>query len=217
MTNFLEPWVLLRLAAGVVAFALFTRGAMTAQKVLRHFDVRRATEGQLALEKQLEGTERPRLEQVLRRCAVADVLTADLAVALTREPAAPQLLWMLEERGLGAWERRPAGRVFVLFPVVRTFVAERVREEHPDEWGRAQLAAARWYLTNGYPVEALRHAVGAGVALPDACRMVATTPARAIGLGDQVGALVAGLRADLVMLDDDLNVVRVMRGGDWVE
>ncbi len=64
---------------------------------------------------------------------------------------------------------------------------------------------------------ALRHAVGAGVALPDACRMVATTPARAIGLGDRVGALVAGLRADLVMLDDDLNVVRVMRGGDWVE
>lgn len=54
MTNFLEPWVLLRLAAGVVAFALFARGAMTAQKVLRHFDVRRATEGQLALEKQLE-------------------------------------------------------------------------------------------------------------------------------------------------------------------
>lgn len=64
---------------------------------------------------------------------------------------------------------------------------------------------------------ALRHAVGAGVALPDACRMVATTPARAIGLGDRVGALVAGLRADLVVLDDDLNVVRVMRGGNWVE
>ncbi|HEY0697053.1 MAG TPA: N-acetylglucosamine-6-phosphate deacetylase [Micromonospora sp.] len=64
---------------------------------------------------------------------------------------------------------------------------------------------------------ALRRAVGAGVALPDACRMVATTPARAIGLGDQVGALVAGLRADLVVLDDDLRVVRVMRGGAWVE
>ena len=64
---------------------------------------------------------------------------------------------------------------------------------------------------------ALRHAVGAGVALPDACRMVATTPARAIGLGDRVGELVAGLRADLVVLDDDLNVVRVMRGGNWVE
>ncbi|SCG53412.1 N-acetylglucosamine-6-phosphate deacetylase [Micromonospora inositola] len=64
---------------------------------------------------------------------------------------------------------------------------------------------------------ALRHAVAAGIALPDACRMVATTPARAIGLGDRVGALRPGLRADLVVLDDDLNVVRVMRGGSWVE
>ncbi|MFD2767597.1 N-acetylglucosamine-6-phosphate deacetylase [Micromonospora eburnea] len=64
---------------------------------------------------------------------------------------------------------------------------------------------------------ALRHAVAAGVTLPDACRMVATTPARAIGLGDQVGALQAGLRADLVVLDDELNVVRVMRAGTWLE
>lgn len=52
--NLLEPWVLLRLVAGIVACALFARGAMTAQKVLRHFDVARATEGQLALERQLE-------------------------------------------------------------------------------------------------------------------------------------------------------------------
>lgn len=52
--NLLEPWVLFRLAAGLVATALFLRGAFTAQKVLRRFDVQRATEGQLALEKQLE-------------------------------------------------------------------------------------------------------------------------------------------------------------------
>ncbi|SCF35723.1 N-acetylglucosamine-6-phosphate deacetylase [Micromonospora mirobrigensis] len=64
---------------------------------------------------------------------------------------------------------------------------------------------------------ALRHAVAAGIPMPDAVRMVATTPARAIGLGDRVGALQVGLRADLVVLDDDLNVVRVMRGGAWVE
>jgi hypothetical protein len=54
MTNLLEPWVLLRLLAGLIAFGLFARGALTAQKVLRHFDVARATEGQLALEKRLE-------------------------------------------------------------------------------------------------------------------------------------------------------------------
>ncbi|MEV0152690.1 N-acetylglucosamine-6-phosphate deacetylase [Micromonospora sp. NPDC050686] len=64
---------------------------------------------------------------------------------------------------------------------------------------------------------ALRHAVAAGVPMADAVRMVATTPARAIGLGDKVGALHVGLRADLVVLDDDLNVVRVMRAGEWVE
>lgn len=64
---------------------------------------------------------------------------------------------------------------------------------------------------------ALRHAVAAGIAVPDACRMVATTPARAIGLGDRVGALRAGLRADLVVLDDGLNVLRVMRAGQWLD
>ncbi|WP_434743794.1 N-acetylglucosamine-6-phosphate deacetylase [Micromonospora sp. SH-82] len=64
---------------------------------------------------------------------------------------------------------------------------------------------------------ALRHAVDAGMTLVDVARMAATTPARAIGLGDRVGALRAGLRADLVVLDDDLNVFRVMRAGSWVE
>ena len=54
MTNLLEPWVLLRLVAGLVAALFFTRGAITASRVLRHFDVAKATEGQLALEKQLE-------------------------------------------------------------------------------------------------------------------------------------------------------------------
>ncbi|MBY8873108.1 N-acetylglucosamine-6-phosphate deacetylase [Micromonospora sp. PLK6-60] len=64
---------------------------------------------------------------------------------------------------------------------------------------------------------ALRRALAAGIPMTDAVRMVATTPARAIGLGDRVGALQVGLRADLVVLDDDLNVVRVMRAGEWVE
>ncbi len=64
---------------------------------------------------------------------------------------------------------------------------------------------------------ALRHAVKVGVPVPDAVRMVSTTPALAVGLGAQVGALQAGLRADLVELDDELNVVRVMRAGEWVQ
>ena len=63
---------------------------------------------------------------------------------------------------------------------------------------------------------ALRRAVGAGVPLVDAVRMAATTPARVLGLAGTVGALAPGLRADLVALDADLRVVRVMRAGGWV-
>jgi hypothetical protein len=75
VTNLLEPWVLFRLAAGLVATALFVRGAFTAQKVLRRFDVRRATEGQLALEKQLELA-----ATFARVAAVVQVLALVLAV-----------------------------------------------------------------------------------------------------------------------------------------
>jgi hypothetical protein len=52
--NLLEPFILLRLLAGLTAAALFVRGALTSARVLRHFDVRDASEGQLALEKQSE-------------------------------------------------------------------------------------------------------------------------------------------------------------------
>jgi N-acetylglucosamine-6-phosphate deacetylase len=63
---------------------------------------------------------------------------------------------------------------------------------------------------------ALRNAVRAGIALPDAAAMAATTPARVLGLADELGALEAGLRADLVVLAPDLTVKRVMRAGAWV-
>jgi N-acetylglucosamine-6-phosphate deacetylase len=63
---------------------------------------------------------------------------------------------------------------------------------------------------------ALRNAVAAGIPLEDAAAMASTTPARALGLDDEVGALEAGLRADLVVLDADLRVKRVMRAGTWV-
>jgi hypothetical protein len=52
--NLLEPWVLLRLIAGLVAVVLFGRAARTSFRVLRRFDVSRSTEGQLALERHAE-------------------------------------------------------------------------------------------------------------------------------------------------------------------
>ncbi|HEY8452489.1 MAG: N-acetylglucosamine-6-phosphate deacetylase [Micromonosporaceae bacterium] len=63
---------------------------------------------------------------------------------------------------------------------------------------------------------ALRQAVRAGVPLVDAVAMAATTPAGLLGLAGTVGALAPGWRADLVELDPDLRVRRVMRAGTWV-
>ena len=63
---------------------------------------------------------------------------------------------------------------------------------------------------------AVRRAVGAGIGIVAACRMAATTPARVLGLSASVGALEPGLRADVVVLSEDLHVRRVMRAGRWL-
>jgi len=53
------------------------------------------------------------------------------------------------------------------------------------------------------------------VPLVDAVRAAATTPARALAL-DGVGSLVEGGRADVLVVDDGLELVRVMRAGGWL-
>jgi N-acetylglucosamine-6-phosphate deacetylase len=63
---------------------------------------------------------------------------------------------------------------------------------------------------------AVRFAVlEAGLPIEDAVRAASASPAAMLGL-DRVGALRPGLRADLVVLDADLAVQRVLRGGAWV-
>src|SRR5690606_29854988 len=57
---------------------------------------------------------------------------------------------------------------------------------------------------------AVRHAVAAGVPVPDALRAASTVPADAVGLGDRAGHLRVGAPADLVVLDDALAVVEVL-------
>ena len=65
---------------------------------------------------------------------------------------------------------------------------------------------------------ALRNAVRlAGVSLSDAAVSASLTPARALGLADEIGSLETGKRADLVVLDEDLRLVSVMRSGEWID
>jgi N-acetylglucosamine-6-phosphate deacetylase len=60
---------------------------------------------------------------------------------------------------------------------------------------------------------ALRNMVALGVPLPAALRMLTANPARQIGLGARKGILAPGADADLVFLDDKLEVSGVMTRG----
>ncbi|GIH11480.1 N-acetylglucosamine-6-phosphate deacetylase [Rhizocola hellebori] len=57
---------------------------------------------------------------------------------------------------------------------------------------------------------AVRQAVGAGLSMADVAMMAATTPARVLGLDKR---LAVGCDADLVLLDEELKVTGVVRGG----
>ncbi len=62
---------------------------------------------------------------------------------------------------------------------------------------------------------AVRNLVGSGLPLPLAVAAASRNPATMIGAIDR-GRLAIGQRADLVESDEDLEVRRVMRGGEWV-
>jgi N-acetylglucosamine-6-phosphate deacetylase len=57
----------------------------------------------------------------------------------------------------------------------------------------------------------------AGFSMTEAVLAASANPARVLGLADRTGALAVGLDADLVVLDADLRVERVMARGAWVE
>ena len=53
----------------------------------------------------------------------------------------------------------------------------------------------------------------AGIPLADACRMASETPARIMGILDRKGTLEQGKDADIIMLNDDLQLTFVMQMG----
>ncbi|MEN3307353.1 MAG: N-acetylglucosamine-6-phosphate deacetylase [Micromonosporaceae bacterium] len=62
---------------------------------------------------------------------------------------------------------------------------------------------------------ALRRMLALGMSIVDASRMASATPARAIGRTD-IGAIAPGMRADLLELSEELQILRVMRAGTWL-
>jgi N-acetylglucosamine-6-phosphate deacetylase len=63
---------------------------------------------------------------------------------------------------------------------------------------------------------AVRNMVASGTTLPDAVAAASRNPLAMLGIDDR-GRIATGQRADLVELDTDLRVRRVMRAGRWIE
>ena len=82
--------------------------------------------------------------------------------------------------------------------------------------GRATLAGTDVMAGSVIALDsAVRNVASAGVSLPDAIAAATRNPLELLGIGDR-GRLAAGQRADLVELDEDLSVLRVMRSGSWI-
>jgi N-acetylglucosamine-6-phosphate deacetylase len=65
--------------------------------------------------------------------------------------------------------------------------------------------------------QALRNAIKwLDISLPDAIKMVSTNPAKVIGVDNCKGKLQVGYDADLVILDQDLNIMQTWIGGEIV-
>jgi N-acetylglucosamine-6-phosphate deacetylase len=84
--------------------------------------------------------------------------------------------------------------------------------------GAARLASTDRLAGSTLTMDAaLRRAVHpVGLSLEAASIAASGNPARVLGLADQTGAIAAGLDADLVLLDDQLDVQRVMVRGTWI-
>ncbi|SDI76043.1 N-acetylglucosamine 6-phosphate deacetylase [Frankineae bacterium MT45] len=92
-----------------------------------------------------------------------------------------------------------------------------------DQTVRVQDGEAR--LSNGHSLAGSTHTMDAavrravleiGMPIEAASLAASGTPARVLGLEQTCGAIAAGLTADLVHLDADLRVQRVMVGGSWI-
>jgi N-acetylglucosamine-6-phosphate deacetylase len=65
-------------------------------------------------------------------------------------------------------------------------------------------------------LDVVRSAVAAGVSLKEAITSAAAVPSAVLGLSGQAGDLRAGMPADVVVVDHELNLAGVLRRGEWV-
>jgi N-acetylglucosamine-6-phosphate deacetylase len=87
-------------------------------------------------------------------------------------------------------------------------------EGDPDTLTEADATAA---IAGGtaHLLDVVRRTAATPVGLVEAVRAASSTPARVLGLDAQIGSLSSGKRADVLVVDEALQLQRVMVGGSW--
>ncbi|MGW7789429.1 N-acetylglucosamine-6-phosphate deacetylase [Streptomyces tricolor] len=157
-----------------------------------------------------------RITGLLESVLASDGLTAELIADGRHLPAelvriayrclGPDRLCLVSDASAGTG--LPPGTEFSM-GAARGVVADGVALDHRGE----AFCGSTSFLSDILRFTVLR----AGVPLPHATRMAATTPARVAGIAERTGSLAPGLAADLVVLDDGLRVLRVARHGRWLD
>ncbi len=100
---------------------------------------------------------------------------------------------------------------------LRVRVADAVARLAPDEAaGPAEPTAGAIAGGTSNLLRVVATAAAAGVPLAEAARAASQSPARVLGLADR-GRVAPGMAADLVLTDESLTVLRVLRAGRWLE
>ncbi|KSW21534.1 N-acetylglucosamine-6-phosphate deacetylase [Cellulomonas sp. B6] len=155
-----------------------------------------AARGELVVELVADGTH---LDPATVR-AVVDLVGADAAVLVTDAMAAAGM-------PDGDYRLGPVA-VRVADGVARVLEPDPEAPDGPPRPGAIAGGVA-------HLIDVVRATVAAGVPLVAAVRAASTTPAQVLGRPD-LGALLPGRRADLVVTTADLGALRVARAGAWV-
>lgn len=78
---------------------------------------------------------------------------------------------------------------------------------------KATLADGTLAGSSIHLMDAFQNVVRFGIPLEEAVRAATVVPARAIGLDNEIGRIAVGCRADMLILDDRLNLEKVIIGG----
>jgi N-acetylglucosamine-6-phosphate deacetylase len=144
----------------------------------------------------------------------------DIAIRLAARAAGPGRLVLVSDAMAAAG--MPDGRYRLGSKrVTVTGGVARIPEDPADpagDLGQASIAAPAGAIAGSTATlaDVVRHAIAAGLPVPDVAAAASTIPARVLGLGDRTGALRPGLAADLVVCDDDFHPRAVMRHGEWL-